>query len=63
MRKPAHVRATAPVAKFAVLLSLGSVLECPSPAWYNQHKPVRVASNTVYPLRARIEFECFVAPE
>ena len=32
MRNPAHVLAMAPVARLAVLLSLGNVLECPSPA-------------------------------
>lgn len=31
MTKPAHVRAKAPVAKFAVLLSFGSELECSPP--------------------------------
>jgi hypothetical protein len=31
MRKPAQVRANAPVARLAVLLSLGSELECSPP--------------------------------
>jgi hypothetical protein len=31
MMKPAHVRAKAPVAKFAVLLSFGNELECSAP--------------------------------
>jgi hypothetical protein len=31
MMKPAHVRANAPVARFAVLLSLGRELECSPP--------------------------------
>lgn len=31
MMKPAHVRANAPVARFAVLLSFGSELECSAP--------------------------------
>ena len=58
MMKPAHVRAKAPVARFAVLLSFGSELECSPPRTATSFLP---AATRLACLRSAFRPEKYIA--